>query len=98
MMSTNLWTKFLLQFWKQREDLAILLASNRPQQQWQDKETKKDNGKINTKGKDNQGKTMNKWAYRMLPTYKSWSKIILKMPKVSSKREFLFKKQPLSSL
>jgi len=40
--STNLQTEFLLQFWKQQEDSAILLASNRPQQQRPDKETKKD--------------------------------------------------------
>jgi hypothetical protein len=40
--STNLRTEFLLQFWKQREDSAILLASNRPQQQGQDKKTKND--------------------------------------------------------
>jgi hypothetical protein len=37
--------------------------------------TKKDR-----KGKE-QGKTKNKWAYRKLPTYMTWSKIILKMPK-----------------
>jgi hypothetical protein len=42
MTSTNLQTEFLLQFQKQWEDSAIQLASNRPQQQRQDKETKKD--------------------------------------------------------
>jgi hypothetical protein len=30
--SINLQTEFLLQFWKQWEDSAILLASNMPQQ------------------------------------------------------------------
>jgi len=35
--SINLQTKFLLQFQKQQEDSAILLASNRPQQQGQEK-------------------------------------------------------------
>jgi len=33
----NLQTEFLLQFRKQQEDSAILLASNRPQQEGQDK-------------------------------------------------------------
>jgi hypothetical protein len=69
--STNLRTEFLLQFWKQREHPAILLASNRPHNKDQ---TKK---QIKTE----QGKTKNKWAYRKLPTYKTQSKIILKMPK-----------------
>ncbi len=46
MTSTNLQTEFLLQFWKQWEDSAILLASNRPQQQGQDKK------QINRKGKE----------------------------------------------
>jgi hypothetical protein len=44
--STNLRTEFLLQFQKQREDSAILLASNRPQQQRQDKK------QTNRKGKE----------------------------------------------
>jgi hypothetical protein len=58
-------------------------------------------GKRKTKGKDKQGKTMNKWAYKKLPTYKTHSKIILKMPKAEipvSKQEFFFNKQPSSSL
>jgi hypothetical protein len=43
MMSTDLQTEFVLQFWKQWQDSTILLASNGPQQQQsQDKETKKD--------------------------------------------------------
>jgi hypothetical protein len=70
--STNLRTEFLLQFQKQREDSAILLASNRPHN--------KDQTKKQRKGKK-PGKTKNKWAYRKLPTYKTRSKIILKMPK-----------------
>jgi hypothetical protein len=40
--STNLQTEFLLQFQKQQQDSAKLLASNRPQQKGQDKETKND--------------------------------------------------------
>jgi hypothetical protein len=35
--SINLQTEFLLQFQKQQEDSAILLASNRPQQEGQEK-------------------------------------------------------------
>jgi hypothetical protein len=97
MTSTNLRTEFLLQFQKQQEDSAILLASNRPQQRWQDKETKKDRkGKKKTKGKDKQGKTMNKWAYKKLPTYKAWSKIILKMPKAEiPNTNFFLRSNPL---
>jgi hypothetical protein len=41
----NLQTEFLLQFWKQQEDSAILLASNRPQQQGQDKKQTDRKGK-----------------------------------------------------
>jgi hypothetical protein len=92
--STNLRTEFLLQFWKQREDSAILLASNRPQQERPDKERQK--GKRKTKGKDKQGKTKNKWAYRKLPTYKTWSKIILKMQKAEiPNRNFSLRSNPL---
>jgi hypothetical protein len=47
----NLQTEFLLQFWKQQEDSA--LASNRPQQQGQNKKQK---GKRKTEGKDNREK------------------------------------------
>jgi hypothetical protein len=53
--STNLQTEFLLQFWKQWEDSAILLASNGPQQ-GQDKKTERQKGKRKTKGKDNREK------------------------------------------
>jgi hypothetical protein len=49
----NLQTEFLLQFQKQQEDSAILLASNRPQQQGQNKKQK---GKRKTEGKDNSEK------------------------------------------
>jgi hypothetical protein len=53
--STNLQTEFLLQFQKQWEDSGILLASNRPKQQWQDKETKNDR-----KGKEKQKERTNR--------------------------------------
>jgi hypothetical protein len=45
--SINLQTEFLLQFQKQQEDSAILLASNRPQQEGQEKK------QTNRKGKKN---------------------------------------------
>jgi hypothetical protein len=52
-------------------------------------------GKRKTEGKDKQGKTMNKWAYKKLPTYKkTQSKIISENAKSgNSKQEFFFKKQ-----
>ncbi len=98
MMSTDLQTAFVLQFWKQWQDSTILLTSNRPQQQSQDKERRK--GKRKTKGKDKQGKTINKWVGLQEATH-------LQDPKQNhsenaksrnSKQEFFFKKQPYSSL
>jgi hypothetical protein len=66
--STNLRTEFLLQFRKQWEDSAILLASNRPQQQWQDKETKNDRkGKKKLKERTKQGKTKNNLYQTPIP-------------------------------
>jgi hypothetical protein len=54
--SINLRTEFLLQFQKQQEDSAILLASNTPQQQGQVKKTDQQKGKEKLKerrtGKD----------------------------------------------
>jgi hypothetical protein len=85
--STILRTEFLLQFWKQWEDSAILLASNRPHN--------KDQTKKDRKGKE-QGKTKNKWAYRKLSTYMTLSKIILKMPKAEiPNRNFSLRTKPL---
>jgi hypothetical protein len=92
----NLQTEFLLQFRKQQEDSAILLASNRPQQQGQDKKTDRQKGKRKTEGKDKQGKTRNKWAYKKLPTYRTQSKIIQKMPKLEiPNRNFSLRSNPL---
>jgi hypothetical protein len=51
------------------------------------KRTGEDKEQRKTKNRGRQGKTKNKnknknkWAYRKLPTYMTWSKIILKMPK-----------------
>jgi hypothetical protein len=88
--STNLQTEFLLQFRKQWEDSAILLASNRPHNKGQTKKTKKDG-----KGKE-QRKTTNKWAYKKLLTYKTRSKIILKMQKAEApNRNFSLRTKPL---
>jgi hypothetical protein len=54
------------------------------------------NGKRKTKGKDKQRKTMNKWANKKLPTYKTWGKIILKMPKAEiPNRNFSLRSNPL---
>jgi len=50
--SINLQTEFLLQFWKQREDSAIRLASNRPQQQGQEKSRPTERER-KTEGKEN---------------------------------------------
>jgi hypothetical protein len=87
--STILRTEFLLQFWKQREDSAILLASNRPHNKDETKKQRKTEGKRT-------GKTENKWAYRKLPTYMTRSKIILKMPKVEiPNRNFSLRTNPL---
>ncbi len=55
-------------------------ASNRPQQQGQDKK-QTDRGKEKLR-KGQQGKTMNKWAYKKLHNYKTWNKIFWKTPKV----------------
>jgi hypothetical protein len=82
--STNLQTEFLLQFWKQQEDSAILLASNRHNNKDKTKNRPKEREK-----KGRQGKTKNKWAYKKLPTYKTLNKIILKTPKAEiPKRNF----------
>ncbi len=55
-LSINMWTEFLLQFWKQRKNWAILLASNKPQQQRQEKNRLTQKGKEKLKdrriGKD----------------------------------------------
>jgi hypothetical protein len=53
--STNPQTKFQLQFWKQQEDSTIILASNRPRQEGQDKKNSQ-KGKRKTKGKGNKEK------------------------------------------
>jgi hypothetical protein len=46
--------------------------------------------------KGQQGKTMNKWACKKLPTYKTWSKFILKTPKAEiPKRNFSLISNPL---
>jgi hypothetical protein len=56
--STNLRTEFLLQIWKQQEDSAILLASNRPQRKDMIKnrltETEEKNLKERTAGTNNE--------------------------------------------
>jgi len=95
-MSTNLQTEFLLQFQKQREDSAILLATNRPQQ-WQDKETKKDKGKKWRKGqtgKDKEQVGLQEDLHLQDPKQNHSENA----KSGNSKQEFFFKKQPSSSL
>jgi hypothetical protein len=53
--STILRTEFLLQFWKQREDSAILLASNRPHNKDQTKKQRKTERKRTAKDKEQVG-------------------------------------------
>jgi hypothetical protein len=53
-------------------------------------------GTEKTKGKDKLGKTMNKWTYKKLPTYRTQSKIILKMLKAEiPNRNFSLRSSPL---
>jgi hypothetical protein len=66
--SINLQTEFLLQFWKQWEDYWLATDHNNKDQT---KKQRRQKGERKTKGKDKQGKTKNKWAYRKLPTYKT---------------------------
>jgi hypothetical protein len=97
MTSTNLRTEFLQQFWKQWEDSAILLASNRPKQQGKDKKP------TNTKGKE---------KLQERTTWKNYEQVglqdtpQLQDPKQNlsenaksgnSKNELFFNKQPSSS-
>jgi hypothetical protein len=97
MMSTNIWTEFLLQFQKQREDSAILLASNRPQQQWQDKETKKvRKGKEKLKERTNRERLVGLQKAPHLQDMKQNHSENAKSG--NSKQEFFFKKQPSSPL
>jgi hypothetical protein len=68
--STNLQTEFLLEFQKQREDSAILLASNRPQQQQQDKKQTDRKGKEKLKERTT-GKNYEQVGLQEAPSYKT---------------------------
>jgi hypothetical protein len=57
--NTNLQTEFLLQIRKQREDSAILLASNRPQHKDNTKNRPTEKEEQNFKGKDSKEQTKN---------------------------------------
>jgi hypothetical protein len=86
--STILQTEFLLQFWKQGEDSAILLASNRPHNKDQTKQQRKTEREKNRERLRTSG--------RKLPTYMTQSKIILKMPKAEiPNRNFSLRTNPL---
>jgi hypothetical protein len=65
--STNLQTEFLLQFRKQREDSAILLASNRPHNEDQTKKQRKTERERTGEDKE-QGKTKNS-SYKEIKKY-----------------------------
>ncbi len=57
MTSTILWTEFLLQFRKQREDSAILLASNKPHNKEKTKKQRKTEREKNREGLRTSGLT-----------------------------------------
>jgi hypothetical protein len=98
MTSTNLWTEFLLQFWKQWEDSAILLASNRPQQQGQGKKHTDRKGKEKLKERTT-GKNYEQVGLQEAPQLQDPKKNLSEDTKSgNSKSEFLFNKQPSSSL
>jgi len=63
---TNLRTEFLLQSQKQGEDSAILLASNRPRQQGQDKKQTDRKGKEKLKERTT-GKNYEQFALQEAP-------------------------------
>ncbi len=94
--STHLQTEFLLQFQKQQEDLTILIASNKPLQYRHDKKTQTNKkGKRKSEGTDTKGRLWTSWE---LPTYKTQSKIIFKMPKAEIPNRNFFNRQPSNSL
>jgi hypothetical protein len=95
--SINLQTEFLLQFQKQREDSAILLASNRPQQEGQETNRLTDRQKGQEKLKERRtGKAYEQVGLQEVPHYNTRSKIILKTPKVEiPKRNFSLISNPL---
>jgi hypothetical protein len=96
--STNLRTEFLLQFPKQREDSAILLASNRPQQQQQDKKQTDRKGKEKLKERTT-GKNYEQVGLQEAPHSQDPKQNHFESSKSgNSKKEFLFNKQPSSSL
>ncbi len=98
MTSTNLRTEFLLQFQKQWEDSAILLASNRPQQQQQDKKQTDRKGKEKLKERTT-GKNYEQVGLQEAPHLQDLKQNHFESSKSgNSKKEFFFNKQPSSSL
>jgi hypothetical protein len=98
MTSTDLQTEFLLQFWKQYgkrlnhttgyQQTTTTMTGQR------NKERQK--GKRKTKGKDRQGKTINKWGLQEAPHLQDPKQNHSENAKSgNSKQEFFFKKQPL---
>ncbi len=98
--SNNLQTEFLLQFQKQREDSAILLASNRPQQEGQETNRLTDRQKGQEKLKERRtGKAYEQVGLQEVPHLQHPKQNNFKNTKSgNSKKEFFFNKQPSSSL
>jgi hypothetical protein len=90
-------TEFLLQFWKQREDSAILLASNRPHNKDRTKKQRK-KGKEKLKerrtGKDYEHVGLQEAPHLQDPKQNHFENV----KSGDSKKEFFFNKQPSSSL
>jgi hypothetical protein len=90
--STNLRTEFLLQFRKQREDSAILLASNRPHNEDQTKKQRKTERERTGEDKEPVGLQEATHLQDLKQNHSANAK------SGNSKQEFFFKKQPSSSL
>jgi len=96
--STNLRTEFLLQFRKQWEDSAILLASNRLQRQGQDKKQTDRKGKEKLKERTT-GKDCEQVGFQEAPHLKDLKQNHFENAKArNSKKEFFLNKQPSTSL
>jgi hypothetical protein len=96
--STNLQTEFLLQFRKQQEDSAILLASNKPQHKDRTKNRPTEMEKQNFRGKGTAGTDKEQVGLQEAPHLQDSQNHSENSKSRSSKEEFFFIKQPSSSL
>jgi hypothetical protein len=95
--SINLRTEFLLQFQKQWEDSAILLASNRPQQEGQEKNRSTERErklKERRTGKDYEHVGLQEAPHLQDPKQNHFENVKSR----NFKQEVFFNKQPSSSL